>query len=70
MGDSHYWWSLEEIERNYRDEFLAENITSKYIFNSVNSVDEKVFSKTDIETLNIVYLKYGSLSPFQLSDLI
>lgn len=68
IGDCHHLWSLETIERVYRNLFITQG-QDNYFFDSIKNLDEKVFSKTDLEILTTIYDKYGHLTEFQLSDL-
>lgn len=67
-NNSHQVWGLEELERDYRNNYLQAN-QDRYLFNSSTRVVTKVFSKTDLDVLNTIYEKYGHLNPFELSDL-
>lgn len=51
----------------YASTFLAQ--TRKWFYKSINDTNEKVFSKSDLEALNIVFKTYGHLNQFELSDL-
>ncbi|MBE9467170.1 MAG: SocA family protein [Bacteroidetes bacterium] len=58
---------LSEDEVNYRNQYI--NVIDKYNFQSVNKVDEKIFSKTDLTMLKNVYSEFGDFSEFELSEL-
>ena len=61
-------WSLEILERDYRNQFIAP-CADRYTFQSISALSEKIFSKTDLEILNLIYAQYGHLDHFQLSEL-
>lgn len=54
-------------EVNYRNQYI--NVIDKYNFQSVNKVDDRVFSKTDLTILKNVYSEFGSFTEFELSEL-
>ncbi len=54
-------------EVSYRNKFI--NVIDKYNFQSVEKVDENVFSQTDLSILESVYSEFGNLSEFELSEL-
>lgn len=68
LENAYHIWGLETLERSYRNAYIEEN-ESRYFFNSIDVVNEKVFSKTDLNVLSNVYEKYGDLNHFELSDL-
>jgi uncharacterized phage-associated protein len=68
LDNSYHIWGLEELERNYRNEYIREG-EDRYFFSSIKAVNEKVFSKTDVEILSQIYTQYGELNHFELSDL-
>jgi hypothetical protein len=41
----------------------------RYTFCSISEIDFKVFSKTDIEVLDLIYNNFGHLNHFELSEL-
>jgi len=51
----------------YRNQFI--NVIDKYKFQSINKVDNNVFSQTDISILENVYSEFGNFSEFELSEL-
>jgi uncharacterized phage-associated protein len=57
---------LTDKEQEYRNEFI-ENI-DKYIYGSLKTVDKKVFSKTDIEVMSLIYDEFGDYDKFHLSE--
>lgn len=59
--------SLSEIEIQYSDEFIQPK--GKYFFKSIKDCYLKVFSKTDIEVLDLVWSKYGHLNEYELVEL-
>jgi len=56
-----------EDEVNYRNQYI--NVIDKFTFQSINKVDEKVFSQTDLSVLENVYSEFGILSEFELSEI-
>lgn len=58
---------LDDSSSKYASEYLEQ--IDKYNFKSILNVNEKVFSKTDLEILDLVYKYYGQQSHFELSDL-
>lgn len=59
--------SLSDGELSYSNDYIES--TSKYNYKSKGELDAKVFSKTDIEVLDLIFSKYQELDQFQLSDL-
>ncbi|MEM6724471.1 MAG: Panacea domain-containing protein [Bacteroidota bacterium] len=57
---------LSDQEQSYRATFISTH--SQYYYESINNYDEKVFSKTDREIMEIVYQSFGKLNLFQLSE--
>lgn len=58
---------LTEIEVSYCNEFLTKQ--DKFNYGSLKDPEIKVFSQTDTDALEIVFLKYNDLDHFQLSEL-
>lgn len=58
---------LDDSASDYGSAYIT--ATSKYNFKSVNEPNLKVFSKTDIQSLDSVHTKFGELEHFALSDL-
>jgi uncharacterized phage-associated protein len=58
---------LSEIEREYRNQYII--YTDKYNYKSINDFYSKVFSKSDIETMSIIFEKYGLIDEFTLSKI-
>lgn len=58
---------LESEEESYRSKFLATK--GKYDFMSIENPELMVFSKSEIQTLDLIYKNFGNLDQFQLSDL-
>jgi uncharacterized phage-associated protein len=58
---------LGEREKDYTPQYIItiDNLTLK----SVNSVDESVFSDSDIEALDFAWEKFGHLDQFELAEL-
>jgi len=57
---------LTETEREYREQYI--NNLDQYNYKSLIGVDEKVFSKTDLEVMSNIYDEFGHLNQFQLSE--
>lgn len=57
---------LTDSEKEYRNAFIENS--NQYYFSSLNSVDGKVFSKTDLEMMGAIYKAFGNLSEFELSE--
>jgi len=58
---------LGEIESKYSQKYIAQ--VDKRHFRSKGSVENKVFSQSDIEALDIVWKRYGSYDQFELAKL-
>jgi len=58
---------LSEDEIIYRNEFISEKY--QYNFSSIKHIDTKVFSKTDLSTMEAVYEEFGNLDQFELSKI-
>lgn len=58
---------LSEDETMYRNNYIL--TIDKYNYKSIETVEEKVFSSTDLNVLNSVYSQFGHLTEFELSDL-
>jgi len=56
-----------EDEANYRNQYIE--TVNKYKFRSIEPIDEKVFSKTDLMVLEKVFSVFGNLTEFDLSNL-
>lgn len=65
LAEKNSFLSIDEI--NYRDRFLK--IIDKYKFKSIEQIEEKVFSQSDLQILNSVYAEFGKYSEFDLSEL-
>lgn len=59
--------SLSDLELQYSNSFIE--INDKYNYSSKSALEEKVFSKTDLEVLDIIYDTYNPLTQFELSEL-
>jgi len=58
---------LGKIESKYSKKYIAQ--VGKYQFRSKESVDDSVFSQSDIEALGIIWEKYGHYDQFELAEL-
>src|SRR5258708_1972783 len=58
---------LDDMASDYASEYIS--AVDKYNFKSLSSPNLNVFSDTDIESLDIVFLKFGHFDHFALSDL-
>ncbi len=58
---------LGEIESNYSKKYITQ--VNKYHYKSRESIENKIFSKSDIEALDIVWKKYGHYNEFELAEL-
>ncbi len=58
---------LGENELEYSKNFIVEK--DKYTYSTLINIEEKVFSKSDLEVLEKVFSKYGNLGKYQLRDL-
>jgi len=58
---------LSDDELNYSEQFLKS--TGGYDFGSNSDPNQKVFSKTDIDVLKIIFETYNKFNHFQLSDI-
>jgi uncharacterized phage-associated protein len=58
---------LDDTASDYASEYLS--AIDKYNFTILTKPNLKVFSETDIKTLKTIFLKFGHLSHFALSDL-
>jgi len=56
-----------EDEVMYRNKYI--NVIDKFTFQSINKVDEGVFSQTDLSILESIYAEFGILSEYDLSEL-
>ncbi len=61
----------KEIVQNnsYAGEYLTADPKDRYYYYSNNDVDWNVFSKTDLECMEIISKTYGALDKFELSGL-
>jgi uncharacterized phage-associated protein len=57
---------LSSAEKKYVDKYI-QPANGKVDIKSVSVVDQDVFSKSDLETLDLIYSKYGKRSQFQLA---
>ncbi|MEL7123513.1 MAG: Panacea domain-containing protein [Bacteroidota bacterium] len=57
---------LSEEERAYRQQYLSSE--EKYTYSSKHGFSGKVFSKTDIKVMGVIYEEYGKLDKFKLSE--
>lgn len=57
---------LDEQEAAYSKKYITKN--NPHCYSSIEEPYLKVFSKTDIETIDLIYLTYGHLDPFELSE--
>lgn len=55
-------------EREYANEFIS-RVPDSYNIQSVKLYDSAIFSDSDIEALNFAWEKFGSIRPFELSEL-
>lgn len=60
--------SLNELESEYREQFISTSNTDKYNFSSIGVLNLKVFSKTDISIIDEITEKFGHLNEFELSN--
>lgn len=60
--------SLNELESEYREQFISTSNTDKYNFSSIGVLNLKVFSKTDICIIDEITEKFGHLNEFELSN--
>jgi uncharacterized phage-associated protein len=56
-----------EDEVTYRNNYI--NVIDKFTFQSVNKIDEKVFSQTDLTIIENIYSEFGNFSEYELSEL-
>ena len=56
-----------EDEVNYRDKYIS--VIDKYNYKSVNEVEKKVFSETDLLIMKNIYSEFGMFNEFQLTEL-
>lgn len=59
---------LDDIEISYREKYIKPR-HNNINFDSLNKVDKKVFSQTDIQIMKDIYERFGSMDEFQLSEL-
>jgi len=59
--------NLNETERKYAEPYIQPYYS--YHYKTIHEIDEKVFSKTDLEALKLIQENYGHLNHFGLSDL-
>ena len=59
---------LDINEREYRDMYIKTYHNSHDI-KSIHDIDEKVFSKTDMQVMEKVYLQFGKNEQFKLSEI-
>lgn len=62
-----HYESLSKTELEYADEYIQPK--DKYFFVSIKACNTKVCSQTDMEVLELIWLKYGRLSEFELVEL-
>lgn len=60
-------WDLHKDEIEYRDKYIK--TIDRYEIKSINTVDEKVFSKSDLEAIDIIYKNFGHLNNYGLADI-
>lgn len=60
--------SLNELESEYREQFISTSNTDKYNFSSIGVLNLKVFSKTDLNIIDEIIEKFGQLKEFELSN--
>lgn len=60
-------FSLTESETTYSQEFLK--VIDKYNYQTQKSANLKVFSKTDIESIEKAFEHYGQFNQFELSEI-
>lgn len=58
---------LDDAASEYAKAFITQS--DKYNFKTLSEVNQKVFSQTDIEILDLVFSKYSHLGQFELRDL-
>lgn len=58
---------LGSKEKEYSEKFIKK--IDRYCFQSINEVDESIFSDSDIEALNFAWEKFGFYDQFELADL-
>lgn len=60
---------VSKIESNYRNAYIQTSQDVKHTFTSLQSVDDSIFSQTDLEVMESVYQRYGNLDKWRLSEL-
>jgi uncharacterized phage-associated protein len=65
-GDNNF---LDEGEKDERNSYLKPH-DDKMAFDSISRVNSKVFSQTDIETLEEIYQAFGSYDQYDLANRI
>lgn len=58
---------LEDGHSEYSGRYISAD--DKYTYSSIAELDKKVFSKADLETLSLIYQKFGGLGKYDLSEL-
>ncbi len=56
-----------DVEKSYAGQYL--NPVNRFEFSSLKDVDGIVFSRTDLESLEFAWTKFGSFDEFALADL-
>jgi len=59
---------LDKNEQEYRDQYLK-TYHENHNIKSIHDIDKKVFSETDLQVMEKVYLKFGKTEKFKLSDI-
>ena len=56
----------EPLELEYSKQFIERE--GKHEYKSINDVDEKIFSESDIDVMSIIYNEFGSKNRFELVE--
>ena len=57
---------LSDQEQDYRNKFIT--LDARYTYKSISGVDQKVFSKTDLDAMKAIYEAFGKTGEFVLSE--
>lgn len=60
---------LGKKEKEYASNFLETNPSDRFELKSIQPLDEKVFSKTDLQALIFAWEKFGKFNHFQLAKI-
>lgn len=64
---AEFSFCLDKSEDDYARQFLAR--LNQFTIESKSNVNQKVFSKSDLEAMEYAWVKFGKLSKYELSDL-